>query len=147
MIESLLGESRYYIFIFISLVFISGKELRPLTLGYLGLMIIDNSINPYIPEEHFFQIKALFDVGWIITGFFLLRSSLIQKQLMIVCSVSLLTNLYLCFDMSNNILYKYWNDINFLLFEVIVFIIASNSSLIKRFNNWLHKAAIDMTNK
>ena len=143
----ILGNTPYYSLIFILCFFLTHERLKTFCVAIIGLMLIDQSSNPYIlanHEEWFFEIKALLDLCWIVLSIFMCKGF---KYITPTCGVSLLINIYLCIDTTNNIVYQYWNEINFFLFEIIIFIIISNSPYVKRFNSWLYKVATDMTNK
>lgn len=147
----LLGNTPYYSLIFILCFFITNDKLKPLCIGFLGLMLIDQSSNHYILSEHedwFYHIKAFIDGVWLLFSMSLYsidRKSSITFST--VSSISMAVNIYLCVNKEYNLIYEYWNEINFLLFEVIIFTFLSKSPVLNKLNVWLHKVAIDMTTK
>jgi hypothetical protein len=133
MIGLLLGMSPYYSIVFLILPFIVDIKYVKLCVAYSLLMAIDQCGNSYIIREWsewFFQTKVLIDSLWLFATFLLVKDK-IKYYLYLVISISLLLNTYLSFD-DTNLLYVYWNEINFLLFEgVIAILLSTNKTYIR----------------
>ena len=92
------------------------------------------------------MVKAIFDSLWLLVTFIFVNGRL-WKVLSSFIAASLFINIYTQYDVGTHMLYTYWNEINFIIFECILATLLSTSPWYKKLNTWLTKLANDMTNK
>ena len=146
MLGYLLGNTPYYTILFLILPFIVEHKYIKLCVAYSLIMAVDQSTTMLLTSNMFFGTKALFDSVWLLVTFIFVNGRL-WKVLSSFIAVSLFINVYTQFDTSPHLLYTYWNEINFILFECIIAILISTSPWYKKLNVWLIKFANYITNK
>ena len=146
MLGYLLGDTPYYTIIFLILPFIVSHQYLKLCVSYSLIMAVDHATSYTLAGDNFFLAKAIFDLMWLIPTFVFTKGKLF-KILISVVLISLSVNIYTYLDISYHIVYEYWNEINFVLFECIIAALLSTSPLYNKLNIWLIRLANYITNK
>lgn len=146
MLGYLLGDTPYYTILFLILPFIVEHKYIKLCVAYSLIMTVDQSTTVLLNNDNFFGVKAIWDLLWLLSTFIFVNGRLC-KVLSTCIAASLFINVYTQFDISNHVLYEYWNEINSILFECIIAILISTSPWYKKLNVWLIKLANYITNK
>jgi len=146
MLGYLLGNTPYYTILFLILPFIVEHKYIKLCVAYSLIMAVDQSTTVLLNNDNFFGVKAIWDSLWLLVTFIFVNGRLC-KVLSTCIAASLFINVYVQCTEGVNILYTYWNEINFVLFECIIAILLSTSPWYKKLNVWLIKLANYITNK
>ena len=146
MLGYLLGDTPYYTILFLILPFIVEHRYVKLCVAYSLIMAVDQSTTALLNNDNFFGVKAVWDLLWLLATFIFVNGRLC-KVLSTCIAASLFINVYLQFNTNINILYTYWNEINFVLFEFIIAALISTSSWYKRLNVRLVKISNRIINK
>lgn len=136
MLGYLLGNTPYYTVLFLILPFIVDTKYIKICASYSLVMALDQTTTVFVSDDTFFLVKALFDLAWLLVTCIFVKGRLF-KVLTLFILISFSFNVYLCFDVSVNTIYAYWNELNFILFECILMALLSTSPIPKKINIWL----------